>query len=80
MDRDSVIQLAEKAGFTVTAGIVQGISENLHRIIALAIAEHNKNKEWVGLTKTEFEEAVDDKEDLEDCWQAIEAKLREKNT
>jgi hypothetical protein len=39
-----------------------------------------EKREWVGLTKTEFEEAVDGLEDLEDCWQAIEAKLKEKNT
>jgi hypothetical protein len=36
--------------------------------------------EWVGLTKEEFEQAVDGLEDLEDCWVQIEAKLREKNT
>lgn len=36
-------------------------------------------REWVGLTKTEFEETVDGLEDLEDCWQAIEAKLKQKN-
>jgi hypothetical protein len=38
-----------------------------------------KSNEWVGLTKTEFEETVDGLEDLEDCWKAIEAKLKEKN-
>jgi len=37
-------------------------------------------REWVGLTKAEFEEAVEGLEDLEDCWMAIEARLREKNT
>jgi hypothetical protein len=36
-------------------------------------------REWVGLTKTEFKETVDGLEDLEDCWHAIEAKLKEKN-
>jgi hypothetical protein len=36
-------------------------------------------REWVGLTKAEFEEAIGGLEDLEDCWQAIEAKLKEKN-
>lgn len=36
-------------------------------------------REWVGLTKEEFEESVDGLEDLEDCWVQIEAKLREKN-
>lgn len=38
------------------------------------------DREWVGLTKEEFEQAVDGLEDLEDCWVQIEAKLREKNT
>ena len=37
-------------------------------------------REWVGLTKKEFEQAVDGLEDLEDCWTQIEAKLKEKNT
>jgi hypothetical protein len=37
-------------------------------------------REWVGLTQAEFEQAVDGLEDLEDCWTAIEAKLKEKNT
>ena len=37
-------------------------------------------REWVGLTKEEFEQAVDGLEDLEDCWIQIEAKLKEKNT
>jgi len=37
-------------------------------------------KQWVGLTKEEFEQAVNGLEDLEDCWVQIEAKLREKNT
>lgn len=36
--------------------------------------------QWQGLTKPEFEQAVEGLEDLEDCWIAIEAKLREKNT
>ena len=37
-------------------------------------------REWVGLTKEEFEQAVDGLEDLEDCWTQIEAKLKEKNS
>lgn len=37
-------------------------------------------REWVGLTREEFEQAVNGLEDLEDCWTAIEAKLKEKNT
>jgi len=35
---------------------------------------------WIGLTKKEFEDAVYRLEDLEDCWVAIEAKLKEKNS
>ena len=34
---------------------------------------------WVGLTDREFEEVTHGMEDLEDCWIAIEAKLRDKN-
>jgi hypothetical protein len=37
------------------------------------------SKRWVGLTRAEFEQAVDGLEDLEDCWTIIEAKLKEKN-
>ena len=37
-------------------------------------------RQWQGLTKKEFLAAVDGLEDLEDCWVAIEAKLKEKNT
>lgn len=37
-------------------------------------------REWVGLTKKEFEDAIDDLYDIEDCWVAIEDKLKEKNT
>lgn len=36
-------------------------------------------RQWQGLTKKEFLAAVDGLEDLEDCWVAIEAKLKEKN-
>jgi hypothetical protein len=37
-------------------------------------------KRWAGLTRAEFEQAVDGLEDLEDCWTVIEAKLKEKNS
>lgn len=37
-------------------------------------------KPWVGLTRHEFLEATDGLEDLEDCWHAIEAALKDKNT
>jgi hypothetical protein len=38
------------------------------------------HRTWVGLTDREFEEVTHGMEDLEDCWIAIEAKLKEKNT
>lgn len=38
------------------------------------------NREWVGLTKEEFEEAVEGLEDLYDCWAQIEQALKDKNT
>ena len=37
-------------------------------------------RQWQGLTKREFLEAVEGLEDLEDCWVAIQAKLKGKNT
>lgn len=41
--------------------------------------QYDPRREWVGLTKTEFNEATNNLDDLEDCWIAIEAKLKEKN-
>jgi hypothetical protein len=37
-------------------------------------------REWVGLTRRELDIATLNLEDLEDCYIAIEAKLKEKNT
>ena len=37
-------------------------------------------KEWVGLTRRELDIATLGLEDLSDCYKAIEAKLKEKNT
>ena len=35
---------------------------------------------WQGLTRQEFLDATHGLEDLEDCWMAIEAALKRKNT
>jgi len=43
------------------------------------VCKHAAPRQWQGLTKKEFLAAVDGLEDLEDCWVAIEAKLKEKN-
>ena len=48
--------------------------------VALYERPQPAQRTWVGLTKQEFNECVDGLEDLEDCWTAIEAKLKEKNT
>lgn len=37
-------------------------------------------RQWQGLTRQEFLDATQGLEDLEDCWMAIEAALRSKNT
>ena len=37
-------------------------------------------REWVGLTRLELDIATLGLEDLSDCYKAIEAKLKEKNT
>lgn len=39
-----------------------------------------KQRQWQGLSRLEFQKAVEGLEDLEDCWIAIESALREKNT
>ena len=48
-------------------------------IPALRTRLEQPERQWVGLTKAEFNEATNNLEDLEDCWIAIEAKLKEKN-
>ena len=39
-----------------------------------------RKREWVGLTRRELDIATLGLEDLSDCYKAIEAKLKEKNT
>jgi len=51
---------------------------NLEEILNLA--GFYKKREWQGLTRQEFLDATKGLEDLEDCWIAIEAALRSKNT
>lgn len=52
----------------------------LHAAYMSGFYDGKKKREWVGLTKKQFQETVHGLEDLEDCWIAIEAKLKEKNT
>jgi len=56
------------------------IEEVRKRGFTIRDAQISLKREWVGLTKAEFEEAVEGLEDLEDCWMMIAAKLKEKNT
>jgi hypothetical protein len=58
-------------------GVFAGIAQNLDWLC------DQENRQvaptWVGLTQAEFKKTVNGLEDLIDCWQAIEAKLKEKN-
>ena len=42
--------------------------------------EKLEEREWVGLTEQEFQDATEDLYTEEDFWEAIESKLKEKNT
>jgi hypothetical protein len=51
----------------------------LYECVACSSNNYPPQRTWVGLTDREFEEVTHGMEDLEDCWIAIEAKLKEKN-
>jgi hypothetical protein len=65
-DAEAVMRIAENA--------IPALREALAKP-ALPVTERT----WVGLTDREFEEVTHGMEDLEDCWIAIEAKLKGKN-
>ncbi len=72
---------AFRNGFwTVTQEELERFAELVRADERARMAEQPAQRTWVGLTKQEFNECVDGLEDLEDCWTAIEAKLKEKNT
>lgn len=52
------------------------VNDFIHELVNRALAVE---REWVGLTREEFEEAVEGLEDLYDCWAQIEDKLKDKN-
>ena len=60
--------------------LIEPVIDNAAAIRIATTLGWEPKREWVGLTKREFNECVDGLEDLEDCWTAIEAALREKNT
>jgi hypothetical protein len=61
-------------------GFDRNASHSADRYVCECEGWEPPKREWVGLTKEEFEQAVDGLEDLEDCWVQIEDKLKEKNT
>jgi hypothetical protein len=73
--QEPVAWYGDADGFPVYAAPVHASDISAKRVDETAKGKH----EWVGLTKTEFEETVDGLEDLIDCWRALEAKLKEKN-
>ena len=56
----------------------ESLQEQGHTVQLLYTAP--QPRQWQGLARLEFQKAVEGLEDLEDCWIAIEAKLKEKNT
>ena len=81
----TVIEMAIEVGISdLTIGLYQQELERFAELVRAderaRMAEQPAQRTWVGLTKQEFNECVDGLEDLEDCWTAIEAKLRSKNT
>jgi len=77
MNDEQIFELAEKHSFQDDSGCWIFKDEGLLDFVFMV---QKAEREWVGLTKREFEQCVDGLEDLEDCWVAIEAKLKEKNT
>ena len=86
MTDDDILRMAREAGgaweyrrtFPVPCVMYD---EELLKFARLVVAAERETppRQWQGLTKREFLEAVDGLEDLEDCWVAIEDKLKEKN-
>ena len=53
------------------------VNDFIHELVNRALAVE---REWVGLTRRELDIATLGLQDLGDCYLAIEAKLKEKNT
>jgi hypothetical protein len=71
-------QNAARAGWEAARKYLNATRQQPKAEAAIPTTEQEPKREWVGLTHAEYLEAVK-VGDLEDCWQAIEAKLREKN-
>jgi hypothetical protein len=67
-------------GLVATAKAEKQEPDDLTIAYMSGLHDGKKKRTWVGLTDREFEEVTHGMEDLEDCWIAIEAKLKEKNT
>ena len=57
---------------------IQSLNQLMYKHTPLYTAP--PKREWVGLTRRELDIATLGLEDLSDCYKAIEAKLKEKNT
>jgi hypothetical protein len=65
-------------------GLFQEYMPEIHRLAELVRADERAQRTWVGLTESEKSAALYDKDgmtlDYEDYAEALEAKLKEKNT
>ena len=78
-NRTYTFDTAPVHAINISQECVDETAKNRHEFECPRCGHCCQQREWVGLTKAEFEEAVDGKEDLVDCWTAIEAKLKEMN-
>ena len=60
-------------------GVIDGMQKQMKSTVEKAVNAMTK-REWVGLTRRELDIATLGLEDLSDCYMAIEAKLKEKNS
>ena len=64
----------------VAKAVLNALDSQIKVLIQKAVEDAPPKREWVGLTRLELDIATLNLEDLSDCYKAIEAKLKEKNT
>ena len=82
MSNQEIVDLADKAGitFVTQSGVASATVEWLQKFASLvADRERLKTRQWQGLTELEFRMLYVSTPDYKTLWEAIEAKLKEKN-
>ena len=83
MTKEDIIRMAREAGIEAEADTLcryEGFVEPLERFAALVIANNPPQRTWVGLTAKEKHEFRYSHMTTADFIEAIEAKLKDKNT